>query len=139
MTAPTEQSGYLEPAPGVRLSRAQLHALPPEVRERLLDFVAQWSTPAQQLDLANALREVHGAMLFLLDYQARALFRCAQYEDALRVLERRQRRSTTIGSQALEAQVLLAAGHDPHAQDVADDISRAYGHDITALQAAARV
>ena len=139
MTAPTEQSGYLEPAPGVRLSRAQLHALPPEVRERLLDFVAQWSTPAQQLDLANALREVHGAMLFLLDYQARALFRCAQYEDALRVLERRQRRSTTIGSQALEAQVLLAAGHDLHAQDVADDISRAYGHDITAVHAAARV
>lgn len=139
MTTPSSHPEHLEPATGLRLSHPQLHALSPDVRDQLLEYVALWSTPEQQLELAEALRELHGAMLFLLDYQARALFRCGKYEDALRVLERRQRRSTTVGSQALEAQALLAAGHDQHAQAVVDDISSSYGHDITAVHAAARV
>jgi hypothetical protein len=94
----------------LQLDAAHLVHLPPEVRDRLLKYLADWGSPGEQLQLAEALREAHGPLLFLLDYQAHALFKHEEYERAPEVIERRQRRSTTIASQAMEAKALLAAG-----------------------------
>lgn len=123
----------------LQLDASHLVHLPPEVRDGLLKYLSDWGTPAEQLQLVENLREVHGPLLFLLDYQATALFRQKEYARALEVIERRQRRSTTINSQALEARALLAAGYEEHAQDVITDISQAYTRDIAAIGAAAQV
>ena len=47
--------------------------LPPELRDALLAYVQMWGSPDEMLELVAALREVHGPLLFLLDYQAQAL------------------------------------------------------------------
>ncbi len=94
---------------------------------------------ADQLELVSILRESHGPLLFLLDYEAEAFLRSGDFAKALEVIERRQRRSTTVSSQALEAIALLAAGYEPHARAVADDISNAHPRNLIALQAAAQV
>ena len=117
----------------------QLIQLPPDLRDQLLQFVADWGKPDEQLELITALREAHGPLLFLLDYQASALLRKGEFENALDVIERRQRRSTTVASQAMEARTLLAAGFEEHAQDVVDDISQAYPRNIDAMSAAVEV
>jgi len=98
--------------------------LPPELRDDLLVYIQLWGQPEEQLALATALREVHGPLLFLLDYQAQALFRMGQYAEALDMIERRQRRSTSVTTQMREAVVLLAAGHVQHARGLADDLAR---------------
>ena len=123
----------------LQIEHEQLAVLPPELRDKLLALIATWGEPAEQLELAERLREFHGPLLFLLDYQAQAAFRAGDFSAALNVLERRQRRSTTIASQALEAEVLLAAGYEAHAEAVATDISHAHANDIVAVRAAARV
>jgi ATP-dependent DNA helicase RecQ len=135
----TEQNTAAAAIQGLQLDAAHLVHLPPEVRDRLLKYLADWGSPGEQLQLVEGLREAHGPLLFLLDYQARALFQHEEYERALEVIERRQRRSTTIASQAMEAKALLAAGYEEHALDVVADISQAYPRDITAIGAAAEV
>jgi hypothetical protein len=89
------------------------------------------------LDLVAALREVHGPLLFLLDYQAQALYRLGHYDEALDLIERRQRRSSSVTTQMREAQVLLAAGHQPHARSVAPELGSAYARNSGAVTVAA--
>ena len=89
------------------------------------------------LDLVAALREVHGPLLFLLDYQAQALYRLGRYDEALDLIERRQRRSSSVTTQMREAQVLLAAGHRQHARSVALELGRTYGRNSGAVTVAA--
>ena len=113
--------------------------LPPDVRDRLLDYLSQWGDPQEQLRMIDLLREAHGPLLFLLDYQAQAYYQAGQFEQALDLIERRQRRSTTIASQVLEARALLATGHEAHARNVADDISQAYPTNLLAISGAAEI
>ncbi|RIK44111.1 MAG: hypothetical protein DCC55_03600 [Chloroflexi bacterium] len=135
-----------EPQPGTKKILDQLHldaniipSLPPEIRDKLLGFLRSWATPHEQVALVDILREAHGPLLFLLDYQAAAHLLQGEPQLALDVIERRQRRSTTVGSQVLEARALLALGHEGHAQDVADDISRAYPQNALAVCGAATI
>ncbi|MEM7126131.1 MAG: RecQ family ATP-dependent DNA helicase [Chloroflexota bacterium] len=123
----------------LELASEHLIHLPPEIRDLLLQFLADWGTPEQQITLVTALREAHGPLLFLLDYQATALSAKGDTAEALEVIERRQRRSTTINSQTIEARALLAAGYEEHAQTVVDDIAQAYPRNIQAIGAAAEV
>ncbi len=123
----------------LHLSRTAVGGLPPELHDHLLDYAQTWRRPADALTLIDALREAHGPMLFLLDAQALALYRQGSYEEALEVIERRQRRSATIHSQALEARTLVAAGRSDHALNVADDIADAYPRHIAAVDAASEV
>ncbi|HMN27292.1 MAG TPA: DEAD/DEAH box helicase, partial [Caldilineaceae bacterium] len=112
-------------------------SLPPELRDQLLDYLRSWAGAAEQLALVEALREAHGPLLFLLDYEATARLLNGESERALEIIERRQRRSTTVASQVLEARTLLALGRDAHARGVADDISQAYPkHPLAACGAA---
>lgn len=113
--------------------------LPLELRDQLLDYLHSWGTPTEQLALVEALRTVHGPLLFLLDYQATAHLLLDSPAAALDVIERRQRRSTTIASQVLEARALLALGREEHAQAIADDISQAYPRSSEAMVGAATV
>ena len=123
----------------LRLDRPLLESLPPDVRDLLLDYAAAWAPPEELLALAGLVRDLHGPLLFLLDYQAAALLRLGRSAEALDVIERRQRRSTTIASQALEAEALLALGRTAHARAVADDLAQSYPRHITAVSAAAAV
>ncbi|MEZ4711168.1 MAG: RecQ family ATP-dependent DNA helicase, partial [Caldilineaceae bacterium] len=123
----------------LKLTAAHLIHLPPEVRDQLLRYLADWTEPAEMLAALDALRNAHGPLLFLLDFEAAALIRQGDYAAALEVIERRQRRSTTVTSQSLEAKALLAAGYEDHAVGVADDISQAYPRNIVAIGAAAEV
>jgi ATP-dependent DNA helicase RecQ len=123
----------------LQVDGALLPNLPPELRDQLLEFLRSWASPAEQLELVQALREAHGPLLFLLDYQAEAHLLNRQPEQALEVIERRQRRSTTVHSQVLEARALLALGRDAHAQGVANDISQAYPKQLIAMTGAAEI
>ncbi|MCB0123344.1 MAG: DEAD/DEAH box helicase, partial [Caldilineaceae bacterium] len=114
-------------------------ALPPNVRDQLLDYTQTWASAEDQLALLDLLRTTQGALLFLLDYQAEALFRLGDYRQVLTVIERRQRRSTTLGSQMMEARALLGLGHEEHARAVADDISQAFSNNAYAVSTAAEV
>ena len=123
----------------LHLTEGHIQRLPPEIRDLLLDYVDAWGDPHDMLLLLATLREAHGPLLFLLDRQAEAHYRLGDCTRALAVIERRQRRSTTIASQALEARALLAAGYDDHARSVADDISQAHAKNILAITCAAEV
>ncbi|MEZ4613968.1 MAG: hypothetical protein R2867_00435 [Caldilineaceae bacterium] len=87
----------------------------------------------------DLLRATHGALLFLLDYQAVALYKLGDYQQVLTIIERRQRRSTTLASQIMEARALLALGHEEHARAVADDISQAFATNAQAICTAAEI
>ncbi len=129
--------------PTLTLARDQVAHLPPEVRDQTLRYLHDWGDAETQLALVEALREAHGPLLFLLDEQARALFRLGRFEEALQVIERRQRRSASLASQALEVRALLAAGHEDHARDNANTLSETQtrnAHAVAlALSAAAEV
>lgn len=126
-------------SPDVQLDAQLLPGLPPEVRDQLLDFAQNWATPAEQIQLATLLREAHGPLLFLLDYTAAAYLRQGEPQKALELIERRQRRSTTVASQVQEALALLELGSESHAQDVVNDISQAYPLHLVAVCGAAEV
>lgn len=121
------------------IEQDQIIHLPPEIRDHLMAFLAEWGEPAQRLAMVTSLREAHGPLLFLLDYQAEAFLQQGEHLAALETIERRQRRSTTVGSQSLEARALLAAGYEEHAQDVVSDISQAYPRNIEAIGTAAEI
>ncbi len=123
----------------LRLSPDQLPDLPPEIRDQILHYTQTWDSPEDQLALAAALREAHGAWLSLLDYQAVAYLAQGAATQALELIERRQHRSTTITSQSLEARALLAGGYPDHALAVAHDICAAYPRNGTAQTAAAEI
>lgn len=123
----------------LNLTHDQAIALPPELRDQVLDFLALWGDPNELLELLTQIWQINGPSLPILDRQAGALFSLGDYERALEVLERRQRRSTTIASQALEARLLLASGRREHALDVANDIGRAYPLNVDAVSASAEV
>lgn len=122
-----------------QIDQETVAALPPNVRDQLLDYIQTWESAEEQLALLDLLRATHGALLFLLDYQADALHRQGDYQQVLSVIERRQRRSTTLGSQMMEARALLALGHEDHARAVADDISQAFGNNSYAVSTAAEI
>jgi len=124
---------------GIALASGRMAALPPELRDQLLDYLQRWGTPQEQIAAVQTLREAHGPLLFLLDYHATACLAAGDAAQALEIIERRQRRSTTIASQVIEAQALLATGHDAHAEAVATDISQAYPRNSYAIRAAAEV
>ncbi len=105
------------------LDLALLAGLPPDVRDRLLDYIAGWGAPEETLALVELLREAHGPLLFLLDVQAAALLAQGNPLAALEANERRQRRSSTIGSQLLEARALLALGRGKTAAGLAAAIA----------------
>ena len=123
----------------LQLDPSLLGALPPNVRDQLLEYVHCWAAPAEQLALIELLRQAHGALLFLLDYQAAAYYQQGNFEQVLATVERRQRRSTTLNSQIMEARALLGLGHEDHARDVIADISSAFARNPVALSAAAEL
>ncbi len=135
LTAPTMTLNLA----GIPLAPGQMAALPPELRDQLLDYLQRWGTPQEQIAAVQTLREAHGPLLFLLDYHATACLAAGDAAQALELIERRQRRSTTIASQVIEARALLATGHDAHAETVAVDISQAYPRNSYAIRAAAEV
>ena len=121
------------------LTAEQAGALPPELRDQLLDFIHLWGSPAETLALLAIFWELHGPLLAFLDREAEARFAQGDLPGALETIERRQRRSTTVASQALEARIALAAGHTAAALAVADDISKAHPLHSAAVNAAAAV
>lgn len=114
-------------------------SLPPNVRDQLLDYIDTWGQPKEQLALLELLRATHGSLLFLLDFQAAAYYRQGDYQQVLTIIERRQRRSTTLASQMMEARALLGLGHEEHARAVADDISHAFPNNPQAVSVAAEI
>lgn len=123
----------------MQIDPSLLGALPPNVRDQLLEYVHLWTSPAEQLTLIDMLRQAHGSLLFLLDYQATAYYEQGNFEQVLATVERRQRRSTTLNSQIMEARALLGMGHEEHARDVIADISGAFARNALAVSTAAEI
>lgn len=132
----TAESSFLQQ---MQIDPSLLGALPPNVRDQLLEYVHLWTSPAEQLTLIEMLRQAHGALLFLLDYQATAYYEQGNFEQVLATVERRQRRSTTLNSQIMEARALLGMGHEEHARDVIADISGAFARNALAVSTAAEI
>ncbi|MBK8049277.1 MAG: RecQ family ATP-dependent DNA helicase [Anaerolineales bacterium] len=133
----SKASPALLPQLGVTLEGAP--NLPPELRDQLLAFAQNWGAPEEQLQLALALRAVHGPLLYLLDYQAQAHFKLGQYPEALELIERRQRRSASILTQVREALCLFKIGHSSHARAIAVEVARSYQRNSPAICGAAEV
>ena len=55
------RAGALE---NLKLTAAHLVNLPPEVRDQLLRYLADWAEPAEMLTTLDALRNAHGPLLF---------------------------------------------------------------------------
>ncbi len=121
------------------LDRKLLPQLPPDLRDSLLEYCHTWGDPQDTLALVDLLREVHGPLLFLLDYQTTACLKLGRLEQAIESNERRQRRSQTIGSQGNEARILLAMGRSDQALVVVDDLVNVFPNQLVALHAAADV
>jgi ATP-dependent DNA helicase RecQ len=121
------------------LTASHLASLPPELRDRVMDYLQAWGTPDEQIAVVQALRTAHGPLLFLLDYHALAALAQGDSEQALEIIERRQRRGATIASQAIEARALLLGGHAAHALAVADDISQANPRNSLVVRTAATI
>ncbi len=113
--------------------------LPPELRDMLLLYLQRWATTDEQIEVAQALRSTHGQLPTLLDYEAHAHLAAQQPETALELIERRQRRNTTIASQGLEARALLGCGHPDAAKRTALELARSYPRHAGAVANAASV
>lgn len=114
-------------------------SLPPDLRDEMLDYAQTWEHPTRVLTLVETLREVHGPLLFLLDYQATALLALGDDAAALDVAERRQKRSSSIASRALEVRALQRSGYASHALAVAEELAQTWPRSLTAQRAAAEV
>ncbi len=134
-----QQSGARSILHQLGLDPAAAPNLPPELRDELLALVLAWGDPQELLDLTDTLRTVHGPLLFLLDYEAQALFKLGRFEDALGLIERRQRRSTSAATQTRNLQVLWAAGHEQHARSAALELTHAHPRNSEAVVMAADV
>ena len=119
--------------------RQVLPSLPPDVRDNLLAVLQIWGTAQEQMVLLDILREAHGPLLLLLDYQVGALQKLGEYTKALELVERRQRRSSSITSQATEAMLHVGLGHLAHACTIADELVRSASRNALAATTAARV
>jgi len=123
----------------LHLSAEQASALPPEVRDQLLDYLERWGTPAEVLSLLALYRNLYGPLLHFLDREAAAHLISGNYSQAIETIEQRQRRNTTLESQALEARALLGAGHLEAAESIAAEISTAHATRAVAVTAAAEI
>ena len=123
----------------MHLTEDQAIALPPEVRDQLLDYLALWGNPDEVLRLISLYRTAHGPLLQFLDREAQIHLRTHDYAKAIESIEQRQRRSTTIESQAMEARALLGAEHVDAARAVAEDIVTAHATRPVALTTAAEI
>ena len=121
------------------ITQEHVPSLPPDVRDDLLEYLSLWGDPRELLEAVTLLRDAHGPLLFLFDYEAHAHAAMGLYDDALTTIERRQRRSTNISSLTLEAAALSAAGYVDHAIGVAQSLSQAYSGHAAAISAAAEV
>ena len=117
----------------LNLSLDEAAILPSELRDLLCFYLQHWAEPAEQIEVAMALRRTHGQLPTLLDYEAQARLAAGESVLALELIERRQRRNTTIASQGLEARALLACGHVEGARRVAIDLVRSYPRHAGAL------
>jgi len=132
--------GSHDPSPEARAFDIDLIAnLPPDLRDELLDYAQTWQSPASVLALVEAVREAHGPLLFLLDYQAAALLAQQEANAALEVAERRQKRSSSIASRAIEVRALQRAGYESHALAMAEELTQTWPRSLTAQRAAAEV
>lgn len=123
----------------LNLPPESISSLPPEVRDLLLLYLQRWGEPAEQLKVAEILRTSHGGAPALLDYLAHAYLAADNPRLAMEVIERRQRRNTTIGSHALEARALLALGMRDAARRIALELAAANPRNGNAIGAAAQV
>ncbi|HAJ37830.1 MAG TPA: hypothetical protein DCL15_19345 [Chloroflexi bacterium] len=123
----------------LHLPPESIASLPPEVRDLLLLYLQRWGEPAEQLKVAEILRASHGGAPALLDYLAHAYLAADDPRAAMEVIERRQRRNTTIGSHALEARALLALGMREAARRIALELAAANPRNGNAIAAAAEV
>ena len=123
----------------LNLSLDEAAILPSELRDLLCFYLQHWAEPAEQIEVAMALRRTHGQLPTLLDYEAQARLAAGESVLALELIERRQRRNTTIASQGLEARALLACGHTEGARRIATDLVRSYPRHAGALAVGASV
>ena len=123
----------------LHLPPESIASLPPEVRDLLLAYLQRWGEPAEQVDVAERLRKAQGGGPAILDYLAHAYLAAGDPRQAMEVIERRQRRNTTIGSHALEARALLALGLRDAARRIALELVAANPRNGTAIGAAAQV
>jgi ATP-dependent DNA helicase RecQ len=121
----------------IPLTEEETAALPPEVRDQLLDYLALWGQPQEVLDLIQLYRRLHGPLLHFLDRESEAYMAQGEFEQAIETIERRQRRSTTLESQTQEIRALLQAGHVDAAKAVVEDLASAYPNRSTAVMACA--
>lgn len=121
----------------IRLTEEEAAALPPEVRDQLLDYLALWGNPQEVLVLIQLYRRLHGPLLHFLDREAEAYMEQGDVDQAIETIERRQRRSTTLESQAQEIRALLRAGHQDAARAVVTDLVGAHSHRSPAVMACA--
>ncbi|MEZ4866571.1 MAG: RecQ family ATP-dependent DNA helicase [Caldilineaceae bacterium] len=143
MSTPTPASTLAAPTEGLlqkmKIDTTLIGVLPPNVRDQLLDYFQHWASAEEQLQLLELLRQALGPLLFLLDHQAAAYYKQGNYQEVLAAIERRQRRSTTLNSQMMEARALLASGHEEHAHAVVEDISQAFARNAEAVCTAAEI
>jgi ATP-dependent DNA helicase RecQ len=123
----------------LQLTAEQATALPSEVRDQLLDFLERWGQPAEMLALLALYRNLYGPLLHFLDREASAHLISGNYSQAIDTIEQRQRRSTTLESQALEARALLGAGHLEATEAVATEISKTHPTRAIAVTTAAEI
>jgi ATP-dependent DNA helicase RecQ len=123
----------------IHLLPASMASLPQELRDLLLVYLQRWGEPAEQIEVAELLRNAQGDWPALLDYLAHAYLAAHNPQRAMEIIERRQRRNTTIGSHALEARALLALGLRDAARQVALELAAANPRNGVALGAAAQV
>ncbi|MFO7635357.1 MAG: RecQ family ATP-dependent DNA helicase, partial [Caldilinea sp.] len=123
----------------IHLPPESIAGLPPELRDLLLGYLQRWGEPHEQIEVAELLRRTHGARPALLDYLAQAHLAVGEPKQALDLIERRQRRNTTVASHALEARTLLALGKRDAAQHIARDLAATNPRNVAAVTTAAYV
>ncbi|HHY58948.1 MAG TPA: RecQ family ATP-dependent DNA helicase [Chloroflexi bacterium] len=123
----------------LHLPPESISSLPQEVRDALLLYLQRYGEPAEQLKVAETLRVSHGGWPALLDYLAHAYLASGNPQQAMEIIERRQRRNTTIGSHALEARAFLSLGMRDAAQRIALELVAANPRNGLAIAAAAQV
>ncbi len=113
--------------------------LPPELRDAVLDHLADWATPQELLPVLRRCQEVQGPLLAFLDREAQALLAEGRPQDALEVMERRLRRSASLAARTFHAVLLAMAGHPQAARAEVRDLVAAHPDHPTVVLAAVQV